>query len=264
MIPDSPMPTSGFPARERLERERHFHDDLAAKSDPTEMPPQPLSDLERAALSHAGDLSGKRVLDLGCGTGDLTLALIAQGAHVTAVDLSPGMVEVARQRVERYSDRSAPVDFQVAAIESLPIDDDSYDLAFGRFILHHLDLTLAPRQIARALVPGGLAIFIENSANNRLLMWAREHLIGRYGIPRYGTVDEKPLGPAEIRLLRNAFSTVRLAYPHFDFFTILDRQVLRYRWSALSWVCRGVDNAIWRLAPWARPFSFRVIVRVVV
>jgi magnesium-protoporphyrin O-methyltransferase len=60
------------------------------------------------------DLSGRRVLDAGCGTGALATALSARGARVTAIDLSPTLVELARQR--------AVTDEEVGSIEFLSGD----------------------------------------------------------------------------------------------------------------------------------------------
>src|SRR3954449_7445227 len=88
--------------QDQHERERAFHDALAADLDPDAMPPEPLEPLDLAAVRRAGDLAGKRVLDLGCGSGDLTLPLVQAGARVTAVDLSAGMLAVARRRCERF------------------------------------------------------------------------------------------------------------------------------------------------------------------
>ena len=253
--------TAGAPDQDRLDRERRAHDELAADLDPAGMPPEPISNLDRAALSPAGELRGKRVLDLGCGSGDLSLALIAQGARVTAVDLSPGMVEVARRRAERFCEDPSLGDFRAAAVESLDLESDSHDIAFGRFVLHHLDLSLAAPQIARVLKPGGTAIFVENSGRNRLLMWARDNVAGRFGVARFGTVDERPLGPGDVELLRASFASIEFEYPEFDFFTIFDRQVFRGRWQILSAFFRGLDRTIWRLAPFLRSYSFRVVVR---
>ncbi|MEM1429320.1 MAG: magnesium protoporphyrin IX methyltransferase [Pseudomonadota bacterium] len=51
------------------------------------------------------DLSGARVLDAGCGAGQMTAELAARGAHVTAVDISPSLVEIARRRLPRHLER---------------------------------------------------------------------------------------------------------------------------------------------------------------
>lgn len=259
---DSP-PLDAAPETDRLAREREFHDELATGMDPAAMPPHPLDGLEVGALESVGSLAGKRVLDLGCGAGDLSIALLARGAEVTAVDLSPGMVEIARERIRIHSGEGARVELVATAVESLPFADDCFDVAVGRFVLHHLDLAVAGAQIARVLAPGGVAIFVENSGRNKLLMWARDNLAGRFGIPRFGTVDERPLVDEDLEFLRAAFSRVELDYPRFDFFTIFDRQVLRYRWKPVTRLCHGLDSLIWRVAPPLRKYSFRVVVRAV-
>ena len=51
------------------------------------------------------DLSGARVLDAGCGAGQMTAELARRGAHVTAVDISPALVEIARRRLPRALER---------------------------------------------------------------------------------------------------------------------------------------------------------------
>ncbi len=241
-------------------REREFHDELAERYDPLRMPPEPLGSLESAVVAMVGDLAGRQVLDLGCGTGDLTLTLLRAGARVTAIDVSLGMLEVTRRRAELFCPGCPPPRLAAAAAEAMPFGDGMFDLVVGRFILHHLDLTRASAEIARVMAPGGIAVFAENSGRNPLLMFARERLAGRFGIPRYGTSDEHPLGEEDLRRLRDAFGSVRLSYPVFDFFVILDRQVLRFRRPLISRALRALDRAVWRLLPPLRKYSFRVVV----
>ena len=69
------------------------------------------------------ELSGRSVLDAGCGTGALAAALAARGARVVAIDLSPTMVELARQRTTR-EDGSAMIEF---------LSGDMTDPALGQF-----------------------------------------------------------------------------------------------------------------------------------
>ena len=85
-----------------------------------------------------GDLDGREVLEYGCGLGELTVLLARSGARVTTFDLSPASVDFTRRRAERdgVADR---VRFVVAAGESLPFPDASFDLAVGKAVLHHLD-----------------------------------------------------------------------------------------------------------------------------
>jgi SAM-dependent methyltransferase len=250
---------SNAPHEERLIREREFHDRLADELDPARMPPTQLNELDRAMVAAAGDLRGKRVLDLGCGSGDLTLELARAGAQVTAVDLSPGMVELARRRLALFAP-GVTAEFIAAAAEEVPIPDASIDVIVGRFILHHLDIERAMAECARVLAPGGAALFVENSGRNPLLMFAREHLAGRFGIPRYGTEDERPLSPADVEAMRRRLPSLRLEYPVFDFFALFDRQVLRHRWGAASRFFRRLDRAVWRRLPRLRPWSFRLLI----
>lgn len=98
-------------------------------------------DLFHAAV-HAGDLRGRRVLDAGCGTGALAVALSEQ-ARVWAVDSSPEMLEVARARAG--ADR---VGWRVADVTALPFRDGWFDRAVMRLVVHLFD---RPRAFAEAL-----------------------------------------------------------------------------------------------------------------
>lgn len=250
---------SALETDDRLDREREFHDELAAGLDPSRMPPGPIGVLDAAMVDAAGPLEGLRVLDLGCGSGDVTVLLALAGARVIGVDLSPGMVDVARRRVERFAP-GADARFVAAPAEELPLEDGSVDVILGRFILHHLDIPRAARECARVLAPGGQALFVENSGRNPLLMFARNHLAGRFGIARYGTVDERPLSAEDVQALREHLPGLRLEYPVFDFFTLFDRQVLRHRWKWCSRALRRLDRLVWKWLPTLRPWSFRVLV----
>src|SRR5919112_1864619 len=246
------------PSDGRLDRERAFHDDLAATLDPLTMPPEELGPLEAAMLEAAGVGPGVKVLDLGCGSGDLTIHLLAVGAEVTGVDLSPGMVALAEERIRAFGN-GARAELRVASAEGLDVESDAYDVVVGRFILHHLQIGRAAPQIARVLRPGGRAVFAENSARNPILMAARRHVAGRLGVPRLGTEDEHPLSEHDVAALAPHFADVRLSFPVFEFFRIFDRQVLRFRSARASGVLRAMDRAAGRI-PRLRPYSFRVLV----
>jgi SAM-dependent methyltransferase len=244
---------------QRLAREQRFHDQLALELSAADLHPERPGPLERALLDAAGPLPGRRVLDLGCGTGDLTLMLLGLGAQVTALDLSPAMVALARKRAELFGPASA-AQWVAAPVEASGLPSGRFDVVLGRFILHHLDLERAAREISRLLAPGGRAVFLENSGRNPLLMVARDHVAGRFGIPRLGTDDERPLSAADVEVLSRAFGAVELSYPVFEFLRLFDRQVLRFRWPAVSRVIARADAALARCVPPIRKFSFRVLV----
>jgi SAM-dependent methyltransferase len=244
---------------ERLAREQRFHDELALDLSAADLHPERPGPLERALFAAAGPLAGRRVLDLGCGTGDLTLMLLELGAQVTALDLSPAMVALARQRAELFRPGSS-ADWVAAPVEASGLPSGGYDVLLGRFVLHHLDLNQAAREISRLLAPGGRAVFLENSGRNPLLRLARDHVAGRFGVPRLGTDDERPLSRADVELLSRALGSVALSYPVFEFLRLFDRQVLRFRWPAISRLIARADAGLAQLVPPVRRFSFRVLV----
>ncbi|MBX5453068.1 MAG: class I SAM-dependent methyltransferase [Acidobacteriia bacterium] len=110
--------------------------------------------LERALiLKLAGEVRGKKVLDVGCGDGDLALALWQQGALPTGVDLSTEMLATARARAEA---KAAEIGFVLAATERLPFGAATFDLVLAVTVLCFIE-DAAPvfREMARVLRPGG-------------------------------------------------------------------------------------------------------------
>jgi SAM-dependent methyltransferase len=77
-------------------------------------------------VERAGVQPGQAVLDLGTGTGNAALYAARAGANVTAVDPSPRLLEVAKERVGQG-------EFLVAKAEDLPFDDDSFDRVISMF-----------------------------------------------------------------------------------------------------------------------------------
>jgi SAM-dependent methyltransferase len=240
-------------------REREFHDRLARELSPSTMPPRPPDPLEQALLDRLADVSERSVLDLGCGTGDLSLELLRRGGRVTGLDLSAGMVAVAEQRARTFVPSGSFVGV-VAPVETNGLPDAAFDFVVGRWILHHVSLPEALQEIRRLLAPGGQAVFIENSVLNPALRFARRHLTGRFGIPRYGTEDEHPFDRNDYALIQHVFPWTQIEFPDFTFFRLADRQLLRARLPRVSWALAGLDRFIQSHVPSLRRYSFRVLI----
>jgi SAM-dependent methyltransferase len=99
----------------------------------------------------AGIGSGAQVLEVGCGTGQLTGRLLARGLRVTAVE--PGARLIARARDQL--DGAGDVQFVNARLEDASLADRRYPAAFSASAIHWIDPDVGWRKIADALVPGG-------------------------------------------------------------------------------------------------------------
>jgi 2-polyprenyl-3-methyl-5-hydroxy-6-metoxy-1,4-benzoquinol methylase len=122
-----------------------------------------------------GDLQDKEVLEYGCGLGIMTTLLARSGARVSAVDISPVSIDVARRRAELHGVEDR-IEFVVSAAERLPYDAGRFDVAVGRAVLHHLDVRQAGPELHRVLVHGGKAAFSEPMGTNPVIAFARDHL----------------------------------------------------------------------------------------
>ncbi len=101
---------------------------------------------------------GEKVLDVGCGTGNLTLtAKTYAGAtgSVYGIDASPEMIDEARKKALRHD---LDANFEVGLIERLTFPDATFDVVISRLVIHHLPDELKRKgfaEIFRVLKPGG-------------------------------------------------------------------------------------------------------------
>lgn len=128
-------------------------------------------------LREAGIERGMRVLDVGCGPGDVTMLaarLVGPGGSVVGVDRSPEAVALARRRASRAG--LAWTEFRTGAAESLGSlfgpQEPRFDAVVGRFILHHLRAP-APvlREAAVLTCPGGIVAFAEYDFTVGAAVW---------------------------------------------------------------------------------------------
>jgi len=120
-------------------------------------------------------------------------------------------------------------------------------------VLHHIEpfeeFVVALRT---ALRPEGKAFFYENSATSSLLMWFREHVVGRLWVPKGGDKEESPLSPGEIKALSRHFR-VEVVYPELVFFRLIAWYLFRGRGEPPF---RQLDVLLYRV-PRFRRYSYR-------
>lgn len=100
----------------------------------------------------------QRVLEIGCGTGALARAMARRGARVTAIDLSPEMIHVARSRTPGH----LAIEYRVADLTQ--IAPRGFDVAVAVDTLRHLGLSDALARMASAIVAGGILRVVDEHA----------------------------------------------------------------------------------------------------
>lgn len=125
---------------------------------------------------------GDQVLDVGCGSGNLTLTAkryVGASGSVFGIDASPEMIEVARRKAQRSG---ATAVFEVGLIENITYPDATFDVVVSRLVMHHLPDDLKRRGIAeifRVLKPGGLLFLADfRPPTNPILAHIASALVG--------------------------------------------------------------------------------------
>lgn len=122
------------------------------------------SHFRRKTLQHTQLKPGEHVLDVGCGTGVLTrLAAeeVGNDGEVIGIDASAEMIQVAKRKAAKVHSNA---DFKLGVVESLPFEDEYFDIVLSSMMLHHLPPELKVtglREIFRVLKSGGRLMVVD-------------------------------------------------------------------------------------------------------
>jgi SAM-dependent methyltransferase len=218
------------------------------KENPTLAPDEDDATLQ-SSIQHFGNIAGARLLDLGCGNGSTSLFFAKRGAKVVAIDISDEAIANLSQFCAKNSiDNITPVKCSALDIDSL----GTFDFVFGKFILHHIEpFDMFAKILGDSVAVGGKAFFHENNAFSDLLIWCRNNLVGKFGIPKYGDDEEFPLLPSEVENLREHFS-VDIEYPELVFFGLASVYLLK---GSIHKPMQSLDNYLYRF-PALRKYSY--------
>ncbi len=138
--------------------------------------------IHRRLLDQAGLRPGQRVLEIGCGTGNLLLAAKRTQPAVTVVGVDPDLTALARAH-RKARRRGLAVQLDRGYADELPYADDSVDVVLSSFMLHHVpagEREPAMREVLRVLRPGGALHLVDvggSGDSGHRHRFTREHAV---------------------------------------------------------------------------------------
>lgn len=155
-------------------------------------------------------LGGKRVLDLGCGTGVDLVRFARGGARVTGVDIADSAIALARRNLAH---RGLRAELVVADGERLPFAEGRFDYVFAHGVAQYTtDGPRLVREVHRVLAPGGEAVF---QGYNRVSWLNALSKLMKVDLEHEGAPVLRKYSPAEFKTLVSPFGDVRLIYERF-------------------------------------------------
>jgi len=168
------------------------------------------------------DYRGRRVLDMGCGTGEYALWYAMNGAAaVTAIDLADGSLAIARRRQRESDVRN--VEFVKMDLLNCSLPDDHFDYSYSVGVLHHTgDPFRGFEHLVRVTRPGGVIVVSLYNAYSRRVLRTKQTLcrmLGRDDIEKRVLWGERLFGRTLRKLDRryHGLNTKQIAYDIFGF-----------------------------------------------
>ena len=212
-------------------------------------------------ISHMGNLSGMRILDIGAGLGESAVYFAIQGARVTANDISPAMLNRCVELAKNYGVNVATL--LSLSQEAFDFGENQFDIVYGANVLHHIR-TIRPflGAVKRALTPRGRFFFFDPLSYNPAIK------VYRWLATKVRTEDERPLRFSDLKYFRELFSEVHhrefwlttlAIFIKYFFFDRVDPNTERY-WkrifkedsNCIGWwfgPFRRLDDVLLRLPP---------------
>ena len=202
-----------------------------------------------------GNLQNKKLLEIGCGGGISSVLFAERGANVTAIDASQTAISFLNNLCLKRSIKNVTA---VVADALEPNRLGTFDFVYGSMILHHLEpFEFFAQSLSKAVRPGGKAFFYENSANSEMLMWFRDNIVGRFGIPKLSDPHERPLSRREIAEFQRYFS-VTIDVQELVLFHLASMYLFGGRLKTLA---GALDNILYNI-PVFRPLSYRQYIKL--
>ncbi|MHA2006663.1 MAG: methyltransferase domain-containing protein [Promethearchaeota archaeon] len=200
-----------------------------------------------------GNVSGKKILDVGCGTGTLSFYLAQNGADVIGIDLSKNFVVFCKAEAKRLG---LSVEFKEMNAQILDFPDKTFDIIVGSRVVHHIpDVKLFFKETRRLLKKNGFIAFIEPLKKNPIVELNR-----KFFAPKERTRHEHPLFISDVKHAERIFKNLEyyvffLLSPLAMFFKRFIRKNILFKisYKALNFIekplykIKMVQNYCWQI-----------------
>jgi SAM-dependent methyltransferase len=230
--------------RARLEVERSASEARKIVLQPVEVdrylnpPPDTPFPLEYAFYL-LGDVRGKRVLDIGCGSGETLIPLARRGADATGADISPDLITIANRRLKEAGVEARA---EVGSAYETGYPDQSFDVVFCMSLIHHLDIAMVRDEMRRVLRPGGYIVLKEPIRFSKGYDFLRSLFPSHEDISEF----EHPLTREEFTEVQEGFRVDGLRFFRLPFVPLAQRAMPSARRSAYfvsAWILHHMPAA---------------------
>ena len=153
-------------------------------------------------LPKMGALEGKKVLELGTGTGGTATLLAKRGASVIGIDLLPFRIAAAKTRASEHGVAES-VNFALMDAMHLAFPDNTFDFIISKSVLVFTEHSETAKECYRVLKPGGKAVFIENMRYHPMVWLYRKMFLKYSGKLRYFSIRDVETIGAEFEKLEH-------------------------------------------------------------
>jgi 2-polyprenyl-3-methyl-5-hydroxy-6-metoxy-1,4-benzoquinol methylase len=238
--------------------EEEFHDRKYSKKncEPAHYDCNPTYVICQEMINSLGDISGKVILECGCGDGWMTVELASRGAKVYAFDISGESVKETQNFLIRKNLAENCI-VEKKAAENLDYENETFDIVIGFAVLHHVDMDKVIPLLYRMLKKNGILVFAEPLRGNPLLDLYRKFT------PEFRTPDERPFKISELKKYLNSFYTIfHKEYYFMALFPLFMTNIslLRFMKRFVTPFCK-FDNLLFSILPFVRNYAWYTLFR---
>lgn len=203
-------------AEKKIQTEEEFHDKWAENEkveniDVNLVNEAPTAPEMRWIFQKLGNISGKKVLDVGCGLGEASVYFAKKGGIVTSLDLSQGMLDTTKKLAKV---NQVDVKIHLGTSEKFNFsNNEKFDIIYVGNCFHHSEIDKSINEIKKHLSKDGILVSWDPMAYNPIIN------IYRKIATKVRTIDEHPLTLKDLRLFKKNFSNIEIEY--FWFTTLL-------------------------------------------